>query len=158
LDGVLVVALGERVLLEVAVRSRRRVAAVEADRLAPPVPRQPDLTPAGDVLRTAALPGLREDRVDLRERELLDRVVLVDEDADPVDGDANRGRLVPVLLLESIDLLGLHEAAHRPELRRPRDERGWGGRGSLPLDLDLDARIRGAERLRPERHGVVESV
>ena len=50
LDGVLEVALEERVLLEVAVGARRRVAAVEADRLVRPLARQAEVAPGADVL------------------------------------------------------------------------------------------------------------
>src|SRR5262249_28360308 len=78
LDRVLEVALGERVLLEVAVGARGRVAAVQADRLVLPLPGQAEVAPGRDVLRRAALARLGEDRVELLQREARDRVVLVD--------------------------------------------------------------------------------
>src|SRR5882724_1633746 len=158
LHGVLVVAVLERVLLEEPVRTRGGVAAVEADRLRGPVTGEAQLSPGGDVVLIALAARLREDRVDLRQGQALDRVVLVHEHAERVDRRADLGRLVAVLLLELIDLGSLHRARNRPELSRPRDQGRWRRRGPLPLDLDLGIRIELAERLGPECHHVVERV
>src|SRR5206468_4305660 len=65
LHGVLEVAVLQGVLLEEAVRARRRVAAVEAEGRRGPRAREAELTPAGDVLLEAVPPRLREDGVHL---------------------------------------------------------------------------------------------
>ena len=91
-------------------------------------------------------------------RETLDRVVLVGEHGQRVDRHLHLGRLVAVLLLEGVDFLGLHLAAHRAELRGAFDQGRRRGRGTLALDLDVDVRIGLLEALRPQGHQVVERV
>src|SRR6185503_18094855 len=121
LDRVLEVAVLERVLLEEAVGARRGVAPVQADRLLSPRAGEAELAPRRDLV-TALAPGLREEGVHLLERQTPERVVLVDEDGERVDGRADRRRLVAVLLLERVDLRALHLARHRSELRGAVDE------------------------------------
>ena len=142
LDRVLVVAVLQHVLLEESVRAGGGVAAVEADRLARPFAGEAELAPGRDVFLGAAL------RRDLEKiastcssvRHLM-RVVLVDEDRERVDRRRICGRLVAVLLLELVDLGGLHLAGHRAELGGAGDQRRRRGRGALALDLDLDVRV-----------------
>jgi hypothetical protein len=71
----------------------------------------------------------------------FDRVVLVDVDREHVDAGRDLGRLVAELLLELVDLLLLHRAAHRAEVRRALDQRGRSRRRALAL------------RSRPSRSG-----
>ncbi len=145
-------------LLEIAVGARGRVAAVERDRLAGELARHAGLVPGGDIVLGAAAARPREDRVELRQRQALDRVVLVDEDRQGIDRDAQLGRLVAELLLELVDLGALHRPRHRAELGGAVDQRRRRRRRALALDLDLDAGIGLAEVLGPERHQVVERV
>src|SRR5438093_227175 len=152
LDLVLVVAVLERVLLEEAVGARGRVAAVEAQRPVGPLTRQPELAPRPEVVLCALTTRLREDGVDLGDREARDRVVLVHEHGERVHRRADRRGLVAVLLLERVDFRALHLARHRPELRGPADERGRlpsaGSRapdGSPPRGRELGSRELGAQ-------------
>src|SRR6266446_1914653 len=158
LDLVLVVAVLERVLLEEAVGARGRVAAVEAQRPVGPLTRQPELTPRPEVVLCALTTRLREDGVDLDDREARDRVVLVHEHGERVHRRADRRGLVAVLLLERVDFRALHLARHRPELRGAADERGRRRRRALALDLDLGVGIKLLEALRPVGHEVVEGI
>src|SRR5260370_19787182 len=99
LHGVLVVAVGERVLLEEPVGARCGVAAVESDGSVGPISGQAELAPGLDVGLVASLAGLREYRVDLGEGQLLEGVVLVHPDGERVVGGAELAGLVAVLLL-----------------------------------------------------------
>src|SRR6266850_893134 len=116
LDLVLEIAVLQRVLLEEAVGARRRVTAVQAERLVRPIARQPELAPRPDVVLVTRTTRLREDRVDLSQRQARDGVVLVDEHGERVHRRANGRRLVAVLLLERVELRALHLARHRAEL------------------------------------------
>src|SRR5882724_1720223 len=158
LHRVLVVAVLERVLLEEPVGARSGVTSVEADRLAGPFTGEAELSPGGDVFLIALATRFREDRVDLRDGQALDRVVLVHEHPERVDRRADLGRLVAVLLLELIDLGPLHRARHRPQLGGAGDEGRRRRRGPLAFDLDLRVRVELRERLGPEGHHVVERV
>src|SRR2546427_9546288 len=155
---VLVVAVLQRVLLEKPVRSGGRVAALETDRPAGPLSGQAELAPRLDVFLVPGPPRLREDRIDLRQGQALDRVVLVDEHGEGVDRGADRRRLVAVLLLELVDLGPLHRAGYRAELSGARDQRRRRRGRALALDLDLGVGVKLVERLSPERHEVVERV
>ena len=106
----------------------------------------------------AALAGLREDAVDLGQRQSLDRIVLVDVDGQAIQGDADPRRLEAVLLLEGVFLLGLHLARHRPKLGRACGQGRRGGGRSLAFDLNLHVRIELVERLGPIGHQVVQRV
>ena len=159
LDRVLVVAVLQRVLLEEAVGAARRVAAVEADRPVRPVAREPELAPGLDVFLVAALAGLREHRLDLRQRHLLDRVVLVHVDRERVVGRSSA---------RSACSRTWPRTGRSPSPRISRDigpncavpaMSAGGRRGrALAFDLDLDVRIHLPERLGPERHHVVHRV
>jgi hypothetical protein len=106
----------------------------------------------------AAGAATREDCVHLGQRELLQRVVLMDVDRQGVHRHPDARGLVAELLLEGVDLAGLHLAAHGPELGRVLDQRRRGGRGALALDLDTHAGVDLPELLGPEGHQVVEGV
>ena len=106
----------------------------------------------------AALVRLREDAVELGQRQSLDRIVLVDVDGQAIQGNADPRRLEAVLLLEGVFLLGLHLARHRSKLGRACGQGRRGGRRALPFDLNLDVRIELVERLGPIGHQVVQRV
>src|SRR5690606_13317424 len=110
------VALAQRLFLEVAAGTGDRVAAVQLDVAVRPGAGHAEITPAADVLRVAALAGGGEDRVHLRNAQAPDRVVLVHEHGERVDGHGDGQRLVAELLLEGLDFLVLHVAAHRTEV------------------------------------------
>src|SRR5262245_14405193 len=158
LHRVLVVAVLQRVLLEEAVGAGRRVAPVETDGPARPVAGQAELTPRRDVVLGALPPGLGEHRIGLGDGHALDRIVLVDEDRQRVDGRTDLRGLVTVLLLELVDLGALHRSGHGAELRGAGDQCRRRRRRALALDLDLRVRIELPEGFRPVRHQVVEGV
>ena len=106
----------------------------------------------------AALVRLREDAVDLGQRQPLDRIVLVDVDGQAIQGHADPRRLEAVLLLEGVFFLGLHRPRHRAKLGRACGQGRRGGRRALALDLNLDVRIELVERLGPIGHQVVQRV
>src|SRR6267142_720141 len=110
LAGVLVVTVLHHVLFEEAVGAGGGVAAIEADGLLGPLTAEPELPPRVDVLLVARAAGLGEDRVHLAHAEALDRVVLVDEHREGIDGGPDGQRLVAELLLELVDLRPSHLA------------------------------------------------
>ncbi len=122
------------------------------------LPPSVELAPGADVAGGAALAGLGEDRVDLRDGQALDGVVLVDKDRQGVEGDIEALGLVAEGLLEGVGFLRFHLARHVAELDGPLDECRRRGGGTLALDLDLDLGVELAELLGHEglelEHGV----
>jgi len=120
---------------------------------------QSPVRPSWPQFATAPLaPGLREHRVHLLQRQLLERVVLVHIDRERVVGRPQLRGLIAILGFELVDLGGSHRARHRAELRGTGDQRGRRGGAALALDLDLDVRIHLEEGLGPQRHHVVHRV
>ena len=152
------VAVLERILLEKSVGAGCRVSAIDADRRSRHFARNPQLIPPFKGLLRTKSAGLREDCIDLRHRESLDRVVLVDVDGQRVDGDRKCGRFIAEFSFEGIDLGIFHRAGHWTQLRSPFDQSRWCGAGSLPFDLNFDAWILLAKSFGPQRHEVVERV
>src|SRR5205085_4008957 len=138
---VFVIAVAEHVLFEETVGAGGRVASVDADRAIRPIALQADLSPRLDIFLRAGTARFREDRVDLRDAQALERVVLVDEHRERVDGDTDRRRFVTELLLEVVELGALHRARHRSELRGAGDQRRRRRARALAFDLDPHARV-----------------
>src|SRR5205807_379280 len=106
LDVVLVLASVHRHYLEVLLDAVDRLEPVEMNRAAGPIALGAQVAPGPDVL-VAELARLRVDRVELRQAQAVDRVILVDEDdarcglaerSDAAGRDANRRRFVAVLV------------------------------------------------------------
>src|SRR4029077_11051958 len=93
LDGILVVAAEQGVFLEEAVCTGFGIAAVQANWLVGPLALEAELPPGFDVFLGAALAILGENGVYLLERQLLDRTILVDENAERIDGRFESRRL-----------------------------------------------------------------
>ena len=83
-----------------------------------PIPIYPQLTPSGDVIGELAAAGLGKNRIDLRQAQPLDGVVLVDKDRQRVQRSPQGRWLIAESLLEFILLARLHRPRHRPELSR----------------------------------------
>ena len=75
-----------------------------------------------------------------------------------VDRYRDCSRLVAVLVLESLDLIILHLAAHRPHVRGAFRQRGWRSGRAGRLDLDIDVGIEAFELFRPQSHEIRQRV
>src|SRR5690606_18937707 len=93
------VAFAQSGFFEVTVGAGHGVTTEELNRLIRPVTGQTDITPGFDVA-AAAQARRRENTVDLRHIQALDRVVLVHKHRQCVDGNRYSRRLVAVLLFE----------------------------------------------------------
>ena len=151
------VAFLERLVLEESVGARGAVAAVDREWLFGPIAGEADLAPVRDVFRTA-LARAGKNAIHLGHREAFDRIVLVHEHRESINGDGDFRWLVAEFFLEGIDLRALHWAAHRPKLGSALDQ-GWrrGGR-ALAFDLDIHIRVGFFETLGPKCHEVVQRV
>src|SRR5690606_19075891 len=152
------VAFAQGLFLEVAVGAGYRVTTEQLDRLARPFAAQADVPPASQVLVLTAQTGAGEDRVDLLHGQRLDRVVLVHEHGQGVDGHRNGGGLVAVFLLEGLDLTVLHRTAHWPHIGGAFGQRGWRSGGTGGLDLDVYVGVVLLELFCPQGHQVGQRV
>ena len=144
--------------LEIAVGAARRIAAIEADRLVLPFPLEAEVAPGADVVLESAIAILREDRVDLLQRQLFQGIVLVHEDGEHVDRRGQNRRWIAVLGLEGVDLRRLPLTAHGAERARALDQgRRRGGR-ALAFDPLLHAGIELLEAFGPVGHEIVHGV
>ncbi len=166
LDAVPVLAAEQQASLEELLDAVDRFQAVEVDRPVGPLAAEPQLTPGLDV-RMPTQPRLRIDRIELRQRQAFDRVVLVDEHhrggrlaqgAPAARRDADRERLVAELVDEGL-LLGRQQlAAHRSEVRAPFGQRRAAGARSPRFHGDAEFGIRLAEQLDPAQRDLVHDV
>ena len=157
LDGGLEVALLERFVFEESIGARGAVATIDRDVFGSPIAGESELAPSRDVFGTA-LAGAGKNTIHLGHREAFDRIVLVHEHCEGIDGDGDFRGLIAELFLEGVALGALHRAAHRAELGGALDQgRRRGGR-ALAFDLDVHIRVGFFETLGPKRHQVVQRV
>ena len=111
------------------------------------------------IVRGAALAGLRENAIQLGQRETFDRVVLVDIDRQAVHGHVEAGGLEAVLRLERVFFLAASSSATSARTATaPCVKAGGAVAEPLPSISNLHIRILLAETLGPVGHQVVQGV
>src|SRR5258708_9501453 len=116
------------------------------DRPARPFPFRAQVAPGLDFL-VAELARLGIDRVELRQAQAIDRIVLVDEDgsrrrlaerAHAARGHADGSRRIAELVDEGFGLRGEHLAGHGGEIALAGDEARRAGAPAAPIPRDAE--------------------
>src|ERR1700681_173791 len=136
------------------------------NRAASPIALGAQVAPGLDVL-VAELACLRIDRVELREAQTVDRVVLVDEDparcglserADAAGRDADRRRLVAVLVDEGLLFRRKHFPSDRSQVALAGNEARSARAGSAQVHRETETWILLAVDLHPAKRDLVHDV